>query len=408
MECLDIYPDKYGRLVLQKYDLNKNSNKTTIYDNSVEEYLRKLNYNNIEEIFDVEEKNGFMIKCSDLVIKLNNVDKLNNKNEKHLNPLLIEVQNANEKKKISILKKSKEEGHKPKVTRENKHSNTKVIGALATLCAASMVASGITISNFLNLVNNKENNYPNQPKMYDTGSLIGSNSNFSPLGDEKPVEPTESIIPFIFLEYEDLSDTPKVRNTREEYGDLIEKYSNMYGLDSNLMIAIAAQESGKHNPVKNKTGATGLMQIQNGVWVGNEIKAYNFEKGDYDKFTVTEEMLSDLEKNIQLGCMYFQNCLSYYNYNIPLAIQNYNYGYGYMKSVVDFYANCSGKTSEEVVNDQCDIGWTDYRDIVDVGSSVYLNGVLSWMGNKNVVTVTKPDNTTVKLAVNRSIKEKGF
>ncbi|MDD5979551.1 MAG: hypothetical protein PUC23_00380, partial [bacterium] len=45
----------------------------------------------------------------------------------------------------------------------------------------------------------------------------------------------------IDLTYDDRSDSQKFDTCKEKYGDLITKYSNMYGLDANLMIALATQ-----------------------------------------------------------------------------------------------------------------------------------------------------------------------
>ena len=95
--------------------------------------------------------------------------------------------------------------------------------------------------------------------------------------------------------------------------------------------------------------------------------------------------------------------------SIPLAIQCYNYGKGNMEKVINCYSGISGRTRDEIINDQYGLGWADYRNIVKEGSSVYLDGVLSWMKDKNLVSVTKPDNNTVvELNIIRNTNEKVY
>ena len=171
-----------------------------------------------------------------------------------------------------------------------------------------------------------------------------------------------------------------------------------------MILGIATQERGVHSTQKDKGGATGLMQIQNSVWLGEQISAYNFETGKYDKFVVTEDMVKNLNTNVQLGCMIFQNCLNYVDYNIPMAVQTYNYGIGNMKKVIDVYANMTGQTRKEVMSNQNDIGWTEYRDIINVGDTDYLNHVFSWMGEENNISVIKKDNTIVDLTISNNLQ----
>ena len=208
----------------------------------------------------------------------------------------------------------------------------------------------------------------------------------------------------IKIEYEDLSGTDKAKFTKEQYGSIIERYASRYGLDYNLMLGIATQERGVHSTVVDKGGAIGLMQIQKSVWSNANISAYNFETGQYDKFTITEDMLKNLDTNIQLGCMIFQNCLNSVQYNIPMAVQAYNYGVGNLKKVVDTYAGMTGQTRQDVIADQNNVGWLEYRDIIGAGDSNYLNNVLSWMGEKNHISVMNKDHTRFNLTISNNLE----
>ena len=59
---------------------------------------------------------------------------------------------------------------------------------------------------------------------------------------------------------------------RRPFRDLVETYSNQYGLDSNLVYAVMKAESGYDPMAISKSGAKGLMQIMNktGTWGAEE------------------------------------------------------------------------------------------------------------------------------------------
>lgn len=193
----------------------------------------------------------------------------------------------------------------------------------------------------------------------------------------------------VYIEYEDRSNTSKAKYTRETYGKIISKYANMYGLDENLMIALATQERGIHSETMDRGGATGLMQIQNSVWVGQTISGYNFETGKMDKIKITEENIGNLETNIRIGCMCFQNCLDMAHGNILIALQMYNFGYGNMSKVINAYAIETNKTRKEIYENQYDIGWLEYTDIIKAGDSNYVKNVLSWLGEFKQIEIRR-------------------
>ena len=126
------------------------------------------------------------------------------------------------------------------------------------------------------------------------------NEEISDVNEEKNYE--------IFIEFKDRSQTEKARITKAYYQSTIEKYAKMYGLDPRIILAIATQERGIHSDTMDAGGATGLMQIQNEVWIGKNLTAYNYEKNEYETVYVTKQYLSDVFKNIKYGCMIFQKC----------------------------------------------------------------------------------------------------
>ena len=399
-KIIDIYANKSGQLILSIY--NEITGKIEILkrDEDVEIYLNKLGqYPILETKEETRDSKEFdIIKYPGFTLQMHDIEHINDKIH-HLKPLFDSLQNHFEKKKLAEL--GNVPSDKRKVQRTNKYPSKKLVAAVLVVGVLMGVVQTVSAINL-----NKH------PETLVYGEQIALNvANFEHLESPIASEPMVSIDESeyfeaneIALEYEDLSYTDKALYAKEQYGDIIEKYSNRYGLDANLMLAIATQERGVHYTVMDKGGATGLMQIQNSVWLGNEISAYNFETGEYDKFVVNNNMLKDLETNIQLGCMVFQNVLQYVNYNIPMAIQTYNYGIGNMNKVIDAYANMNGQTKQEVISNQNDVGWLEYRDIINCGDKNYLNHVLSWMGEKVNISVMNKDSTSIELTISNNLQ----
>lgn len=172
-----------------------------------------------------------------------------------------------------------------------------------------------------------------------------------------------------------LSSSEKLKYVEDNYSDIIEKYSSMYNLDSNLITAIATQERGSHSDKVDDGGAIGLMQIQVLVWNDKNISVYNYETNSEEKIHITLDKLKDVDFNIKVGCAIFQNYLKQMNGNVIAAIQSYNMGPGSVKKIISTYAKATGKTYDEVLSNVEDIGWLDYRNSSYPGDPDYVEHV---------------------------------
>ncbi len=213
------------------------------------------------------------------------------------------------------------------------------------------------------------------------------------------VTPTAEPINEVKIEYEDRTNTEDAKNTTILYKDIIEANALQYGLDPNVVLAIATQERGVHSSTIDPGGATGLMQIQNAAWIGETIKAYNFNTQQEEKLLITQEGIADLNTNIKIGCMIFQSALKEVNYNIIAAIQNYNYGVGNMNKLLSYYMDATNKTKEEILNDPLDCGWLEYRNYIKAGDKKYVEHILSYVGDNPNLTFAKQDGTLVNINV---------
>jgi soluble lytic murein transglycosylase len=105
-----------------------------------------------------------------------------------------------------------------------------------------------------------------------------------------------------------------------KYSDYVEKYSEEYGLNKNLVYSIIKAESGFNPKAISPRNAKGLMQIMDttGEWAAEKIKIEDFESS----------MLLKPETNIRIGCWYISKLINQYDQNIDLALSAYNAGSG--------------------------------------------------------------------------------
>lgn len=154
----------------------------------------------------------------------------------------------------------------------------------------------------------------------------------------------------------------------------MEKNENMYldaglkyGVDPYLLESIGMAESSlNHSDTipsseNYKGGSIGLLQISR-IHLGTYITAYNYIDEKEESVYVTEDSISDLKTNIQVGTMMMQNSLKQFDNNIYVAIQAHNYGNDAMEIIINKYASETNKTREEVLSDLNDFGWMKYVD----------------------------------------------
>ena len=207
----------------------------------------------------------------------------------------------------------------------------------------------------------------------------------------------------INIPFSDRTDLPKYINCKEKYGELISKYATMYGLDPNLMIAVATQESGVHNNKDVSNSAIGLMQIEKSVWNNKSITVYNYETKENETLDINLDTMRNLETNIKLGCMIMRQQMDYMRNNPVAALWSYNYGYGNMNIVLNAYARERGISINDVLDNYYDFSYITnkyYANLVNVGDSYYVEHVLSYMGDNPTLVMNVSDDKVVELNIN--------
>lgn len=196
--------------------------------------------------------------------------------------------------------------------------------------------------------------------------------------------------------YTDRTNEESLKNAKR-YEDLFEKYGNMYGIDPNLLMAMAAQESsGNHYDHLKGNYGIGIMQIEKGVHLNTTLKAYNFETGEIDSIKVTEENIKDLETNIQMGTIILRNNIEANNYNIPLALQTYNLGPGNMSKVISNASDATGLLKNDIKDNTTNPEWLNYRNTVHAGDSKYIEHVFSYIKSGTTISVKDRDGNSIQ------------
>jgi len=159
-------------------------------------------------------------------------------------------------------------------------------------------------------------------------------------------------------------DDGKVEFVEENYGDTIQKYSEISGIDSSLLTCIFAQERG---------------QIQYNQHVGYVRSIENVLTNEKENFQVTDELVKSLDGNIKTGTAILQNMIKEYNGNTLIALQAYNYGAGAMNQVLRNAEARTGISVEEMIqNPTCLVWLEDAKNYMDgtYGDPNYITNVL--------------------------------
>ena len=158
-------------------------------------------------------------------------------------------------------------------------------------------------------------------------------------------------------------------------GQLIYKYAKQYGVDPNIMAAIAMQETSLNHNACIPGGewysgyGVGLMQLESPS--GEAVTAYNYDTNEWDTEYVTMDAACDLETNIKIGCMMFQNKLKENYGNVFLAIQSHNYGQGMIDMMM---AKLYGDNAKAVMQDYSDTSWITEIENIHNNPDMYLPG----------------------------------
>lgn len=273
----------------------------------------------------------------------------------------------------------------------------KKVPVTAGLIALMLLAGGASISYAEKLEDEpKAIELVSQPILEDDILTINTNNEIS----IKPIELTvtntfeENEInkenQVINLNYQVTNNIEKQQYAKEQYGDIVNKYAQKWGVDPRLIMAILTQESAGRD--KN------LMQIEFKAWEGTLIHAYNFIDQKYENFLLSDDpklysnsertiiTSKDLENsitNISIGTCLFYKASQECNNNLVNALLLYNQGYGNMNKIYREAEENSGYTKEDFLNDPNNLEFLNYTYASGQGDPLYPYNVMQYITNPN-------------------------
>lgn len=204
------------------------------------------------------------------------------------------------------------------------------------------------------------------------------------------VEEKDTIYQNFNIDFSDRTSAEKAVSAKNNYYSLVSKYAKTYGIDKDLMMAIGTQEKGVHSTEIDPGGGVGLMQMQYQVWVNQDVKAYNFDTNSWESFHVTDSNIRELDTNIKIACMYFQNCLVNMDYNVPAALCAYNWGMTSTKNKLSEFSQDRGLSLNEVLEAN-DTSWINLFNVNGDTSLAYPKMVLSYYDSSKPIENEKID-----------------
>lgn len=204
------------------------------------------------------------------------------------------------------------------------------------------------------------------------------------------VEEKDTIYQNFNIDFSDRTSAEKAVSAKNNYYSLVSKYAKAYGIDKDLMMAIGTQEKGVHSTEIDPGGGVGLMQMQYQVWVNQDVKAYNFDTNSWESFHVTDSNIRELDTNIKIACMYFQNCLVNMDYNVPAALCAYNWGMTSTKNKLSEFSQDRGLSLNEVLEAN-DTSWINLFNVNGDASLAYPKMVLSYYDSSKPIENEKID-----------------
>lgn len=216
------------------------------------------------------------------------------------------------------------------------------------------------------------------------------------------VEEKDTIYQNFNIDFSDRTSDEKAVNAKDNYYELVGKYAKTYGIDKDLIMAIATQEKGVHSTEIDPGGGVGLMQMQYAVWVNQDVKAYNFDTSSWETFHVTDSNIRELDTNIKIACMYFQNCLVNMDYNVPAALCAYNWGTTSAKNKLSEFSQDRGLSLNEVLEAN-DTSWINLFDVNGDTSLAYPKMVLSYYDSSKPIENEKVDDNGNDIMVRTTV-----
>ena len=156
------------------------------------------------------------------------------------------------------------------------------------------------------------------------------------------------------------------------FGEYIDKYSKMYGVDPNVVAGLIMVESPDYD-INNDYDyhKIGLGQYKGEYFDNDTFKTYNYVYGDMESYTVhVENLYANPEEQIKMICITMATSAKSYDYNLVATLEHHNKGCGSVSKSLEAIMEEKGYASKEEV-----LKYEDQNEIIkhmpDLGDPRY-------------------------------------
>ena len=213
----------------------------------------------------------------------------------------------------------------------------------------------------------------------ETGAQIGQTGQDIAMTAEQLMAPEDTYEP-INIEVEPMY-SQELEDNLDQINDIIVERGSKWGIHTNLMRKIIAQESS--GGVINNVGQFEFDQWPNPFVVHNYqdgtdvtvLFSNEEQKRPGVDIQISEADLQNIETQVSVVGIVYQYMLNKYNKNIPIATQGYHEGEIEMDRLLAQAAEAEGCTVADFVNNEANTAWIKYCPLEEQTNSPYVENV---------------------------------
>lgn len=189
-----------------------------------------------------------------------------------------------------------------------------------------------------------------------------------------------------------------------KYSDSINKYGTRYGIDPAIIAALIMQECGNQkydNDYQENYYKLGLGQVNCDIFEGHTFNTYNFDTGEYEKYTCHYENLkNNRDEQIKLVSIMLQYYAILYDGNIAAMLISYNQGMGTAGNVIKNVINSTNYETKADVLSADDVTIIRDHNHYTYGDPQYFDKVVTFL-NHELLNETFGRNTAFIMLPNQ-------
>lgn len=135
------------------------------------------------------------------------------------------------------------------------------------------------------------------------------------------------------------------------FGKYIKKYSEMYGVDPNVVAGLIMVESPDYD-INNDYDyhKIGLGQYKGEYFDNDTFRTFNYDKNEIESYTVhVENLYANPEEQIKMICITLATSAKQYDYNLAAILEHHNKGCGSVNTSLNKIMNEKGYASKKDV-----------------------------------------------------------